>query len=303
MKPQHTIAFVVVAVLATVVIEELRISKMRAEIIRLQAIPRDTPSDIDAIVNKTQEVIETVEETPEVTPAPAPEPETPEAAPTGRVISEDFPAPDEATIKRLALSPYSDFCYEKFLSNRERAYLSDLIQQRTQTLQDTASKWMIAPPSERPGLQDTMTLITAKSDDAIATFLNNETDAKDFANYHAMQPERQQVVAMAGALDEAGATLKMAKEKQLIEALYQARVGTGSVDWNSPAGLKAIGEGGALQRFGKEWETQTQALVGLLPKFLSETEAAAVLQSREGLKPDMVASIESAIEAINRGSE
>ena len=34
-----------------------------------------------------------------------------------------------------------------------------------------------------------------------------------------------------------------------------------------------------------------------------ETETAAVLQSREGLKNDMAASIETAVEAINRGSE
>lgn len=303
MKPQHTIALVVVAVLTTVVIEEARISKMRAEIIRLQAIPRDTPSDIEVIVNESKEIAEMAPETPEPAPEPAPETETPEAPATGRKIPTDFPEPDKDTTARLALSPYSDFALDTGLTNRELAYLSDLLEHRTNTLQDTAGKWMTAPPSERPDIEDTMTLIVAKSDDEIATFLGNDADAKAFSRYHGMQPERAQVAAMAADLDNAGSTLEMEKEKQLVETLHQARVGTGSIDWNSPAALKAIGQGRALERFEKEWQAQSDALVGLLPKFLSETEAAAVLQSREALKDNIAASIESATEAINRGSE
>ncbi|MFC7338278.1 hypothetical protein ACFQY0_13875 [Haloferula chungangensis] len=307
MKPQHTIAFVVVAVLATVVIEETRISKMRAEIIRLQAIPRDTPSDIEALVSESPEIIELEPKTQEPTPEPEPtleaDAESPALPSTGRIIPSDFPEPDKETVAKLALSSYSDFALETGLSNRELAYLTDLLEHRKNTLQDTASKWLTSPPSERSALEDTMTLVVAKSDEEIATFLGNPTDAKAFARYHAMQPERDQVAAMAALLDEAGATLDMEKEKQLVETLHQARVGTGSIDWNSPAGLRAIGEGGANERFEKEWQAQSEALAGLLPKFLSESEAAAVLQSREGMKNDIAASIESAVEAINRGSE
>ena len=311
MKPQHAIAFIVVAVLATVAIEETRISKLRAEIIRLQAIPLDKPSNISEIVSNTEEVIvdsDVVNQEEKPTPPPSETPtetetEAPPAISTGRVIPSDFPEPDETIVKKLALSPYSGFFLDMGLNNRECAYLAELLERRSNTLQDTAGKWMTAPPSERAALEDTMTLIMAKNDEQIATFLGNETDSKAFARYHAMQPEREQLAAMAGALDAAGATLDMDKEQQVIEALYQSRVGTGSLDWNSPAGLKAIGEGGALERFEKEWETQSQALIGLLPKFLSETEAAAALQARETSKEAMVASIESAVEAINRGSE
>ncbi|MEP4078086.1 hypothetical protein [Haloferula sp.] len=307
MKPQHVIALVVVAVLATVAIEETRISKMRAEIIRLQAIPTDKPSKVEAIVNASEEGSLAPEEseetaTPEDTTPKLVVP-SPQAPISGRVIFEDFADPDEATIKQLALSSYSDFCYEFNLNNRERAYLDDLLKRRTNSLQDTAAQWMAAPPSERPAFEDMMTLIVAKSDDAIATFLNNEADAKAFASYHAMQPEREQLTAMASSLDSAGATLEMEKEKQLVEALYQARVGTGSLDWNSPAGLKAIGEGGSLDRLEKEWIEQSKALAGLLPKFLTETEASAVLQSREALKPATIDSIKSVIEAIDPKSE
>lgn len=148
-----------------------------------------------------------------------------------------------------------------------------------------------------------MTQVIVNSDEQITTFLGSESDAKAFAIYHAMQPERDQLSAMAGDLDDAGATLEIEKEKQLVEALYQTRAGTGSLDWNSPAGLIAIAEGGALERFEKEWQTQTQSLTGLLPKFLSESETAAIIKSREGLKTEMTASIEAAIEAINGGSE
>ncbi len=305
MKPQHTIAFVVVAVLATVVIEETRISKMRAEIIRLQAIPPDTPSDIEAIVNRSPEITEMAPETPKPTPEPepAPEAETPELAPAGRKIPIDFPEPDKETVAKLALSSYSDFALDAGLTNRELAYLTSLLEHRTNTLQDTAAKWMTSTPSERAGLEDTMTLIVAKSDDEIASFLGNDADAKAFSRYHSMQPEREMVATMASALDDLGATLEMAKEKQLVETLHQARVGTGSIDWNSPAALKAIGQGGALERFEKEWKAQSDALVGLLPKFLAETETAAVIQSREAMKENIAAAIASAVEAINRGSE
>ncbi|MGB6219622.1 hypothetical protein [Haloferula sp.] len=299
MKPQYVIALVVVAVLATVVIEETRISKMRAEIIRLQALPDSRPAPEPEPAEPAVEIPPSpepsIEPTPEVAPAPA--------ATLGRVIPKDFPDPDDATIKRLAVDPYSDFAYEIGLNNRERAYLDELLAQRTRALQETAAKWMAADSSGRDDLEDDITLIIANSDDQIATFLNNEQDAKAFANYHAMQPEREQLTAMAADLDAAGATLEIEKEKQLIEALYQARVGTGSLDWNSTAGLIALDEGGTLEQFETEWTAQGNALKGLLPKFLSETEMTAVLLSREQRKAEMIASLELVIEAINGGGE
>jgi hypothetical protein len=307
MKPQHAIAVVVVAVLATVAIEETRISKMRAEIIRLRTIPLDEPSNIGAIVAETVDLNDPAQKQPEpaATPAPTPKPEAPAppSPPTGRIIPDDFPDPDDPTIKQLAIGPNSDFAYEIGLDNRERAYLAELLNRRSRAEQETVAKWISTPPLESSDLEDAMTLITLKSEDEIATFLGSESDIRAFADYHAMRPERDQLAAMAGALDEAGATLEIEKEKQLIEALYQARVGTGSLDWNSPAGLIATAEGGALERFEKEWQTQTEALTGLLPKFLSESETAAVLKSREGLKSDMTASIKAAIEAINGEDE
>lgn len=316
MKPQHVIGLVVVAVLATIAIEETRISKMRAEIIRLQAIPLDEPSDIKSIVEETVDLNDPAQTPPkpEATPAipePSPEPEAPAPTPpsqaSGRVIPDDFPDPDDAAIKQLAIGPYSDFSYEVGLDNRERAYLAELLNRRSTAIQETAAKWIATSPSERSALgdalEDAMTLITVNSDDEIATFLGSERDTKAFFEYHAMQPERNQLAAMAGDLDKAGATLEIDKEKQLVEALYQARVGTASLDWNSPAALIATAEGGALERFEKEWQTQTQALNELLPKFLSEKETAAVLESREGLKSDMRSSIESAVEAINGDGE
>jgi len=312
MKPQHVIGLVVVAVLATVAIEETRISKMRAEIIRLQAIPRDERSDIKTIVEETVDLNDPAQAPPEpeATPAiPEPSPEPEAAAPnppsqtTGRVIPDDFPDPDDAAIKQLAIGPYSDFSYEVGLDNRERAYLAELLNRRAAAMRETAAKWISASPSERSELEDTMILITVQSDDEIATFLGSERDTKAFAEYHAMQPEREKLSSMSVVLDQKGAALEVEKEKQLVETLYQARVGTGSLDWNSPAALIATAEEGALERFEKEWQMQTEALSGLLPKFLSESETTAVFESRESLKSETLASIESAIEAINGDGE
>jgi hypothetical protein len=307
MKSRYTIALVVISILATVAIEESRISKMRTEINRLQAIPRDEPSDISDIVAKTVDLNDPAQNHVESAPAPEPIPEpkaaTPPSPPADRVVPEEFPDPDDATIKQLAIGPNSNFSYEIGLNNRERAYLAFLLDRRSSLLQDTAAKWIAASPDERPRLENTMTLIVANSEDQIATFLGNEADAKAFADYHAMQPEREMLSSMSAALDEAGTTLPIEKEQELITSLYQARVGTGSLDWNSPAGLKAIAESDPQERFETEWENQTQALNGLLPKFLTESETAAVLQSREGMKEDMITSIESVVEAIDGGSE
>ncbi|MEM1085737.1 MAG: hypothetical protein AAGI48_16635 [Verrucomicrobiota bacterium] len=308
MKPQHVIALVVVAVLATVVIEELRISKMREEIIRLQAIPTDDPSDIQEIVEATVRLDEPEILDEDVPPAEAeveiqPESPTPAAAVSGRVVPDDFPEPEDEVVRKLAMSPRADFALDHGLSNREWAYLEELLTLRAAALQETTGKWIAAAPAERPAIIEALTLVEAQSDDALATFFGDDDTLKAFRNDHARHPEREMVMAMSAELDEAGATLELDKEKQLIESLYQARVGTGSIDWNSPAALKAINEGGAADRFEKEWTEQTKALQGLLPKFLSETEVAAVMAARESRRTETEASITSVIETLEGGGE
>jgi len=74
-------------------------------------------------------------------------------------------------------------------------------------------------------------------------------------------------------------------------------------------GLGLLDEQGLGRRASQQplavasWMPETLALVGLLPKFLAETETAAVIQSREAMKENIAAAIASAVEAINRGSE
>lgn len=308
MKPQSAIATVVVAVLATIVIEESRIARMRKEILRLQALPTDTAA------------IEFAEPPPErpgkaIPPAENPDPDAdpdaqvlpdPDAAPRAggdpkptrfrglRTVPDDYPEPDPERIKRMALGTYSNLYRELALTPRESAFFDDLLLARDATQQDLAMKWLEATPDQRPATAQEMADSLSSSDQNVRAFLGRESDFETFAAFIALQPERQLLAQLSPMMEAANVALELDKEQKLVEAMHRARVGTGSLDWTSPDALAALAAGGAAARFESEWARQDAALKPEVAKFLSAAETAAFFEAREQLGASTKASLADA---------
>lgn len=302
MKPSLAISAIVIAVLATIAIEEYRISELRGELIRLRAI-RDDPSLTDATPPKPSTTPATAGEAqaPPVEPAGAAEPPaaaTPAPVPGQRQIPDDFPAPSDDEIKASALGPYSDLHYQLGLSNRARAYLEELLIRRSTTQQDLAMKWVKSSDAERPAAKQALHTALEKNDAEIKAFLNRDTDFETFSAFQSMHAERQMLSQLNLLMGQEGIALELAKEKQLITAMYQARIGASALEWDSPAALPVIAAGGALERFDREWEAQSLALKAAVASILTEQEAISFLASREQLKNSIRSSIEAAAQAL-----
>ncbi|WP_296929744.1 hypothetical protein [uncultured Marinobacter sp.] len=147
MKPQFAIASVVVAVLATVVVEETRIAKLRDELNRLKAIPADTPPIVPVADDPGEPGVPDQPADGTLEPPDSGETTvTPAASPVGfRAVPEDYPEPAPERVKALALSPYALLHLELGLNPRECAYLDDLLEQRARSLQQLAGRWLALP--------------------------------------------------------------------------------------------------------------------------------------------------------------
>lgn len=292
MQNRYVIATVVVAVLATVAVEESRISKLRKEVIRLRQLP-DARQPAAAATTTEDEAAP-----PNPAPAtvdPGPEPAAPAA--TGRVPA-DFPEPDEARIRALAVGPNSALYYALNLNNHERAYLEHLLENRAQLEAKFAQTWMAASPDGRSAIEAAMRPEIGHIDAEIHDFLEHNSARATFAVFQEKQSERALAEELRPLLDQAGLSLDQEKESRLIDALHQARVATGSLRWDSIEALPVIAAGGAPEKFEQQWDARTELLAAALPEFLTEEETAAVLEARAQLKEPRLAGVRMAVEAL-----
>jgi hypothetical protein len=304
MKPAVAITAVVIAVLATVVVEETRIKKLQDEITQLRALPPREPGPGPSVAAEPDEG-----ELPE-TPAadPVAEPAAPPPVPGLRTVPENYPAPEEDRIREVALSPYSQLHYSLNLTNRERAYFEDLLTSRRLEKQQLAGQWIDALPEDRLGIEKSMKEINSMTDDRIRAFLGDEDDFETYLAYDRMQPERELLSQIAPVMDqpletedgttEPGVVLELEKELKLIEAMHQARKAAGGTNWNSIDGMNAMVEPDALERFKEEWTQTGEILAAEIGTFLDETEARRFLAAREQVMAAQLETLEAAIEAV-----
>lgn len=278
MKPVTALSLVVIAVLATVVIEETRIKKLQSEIIALRALrATGTPAAPPA-----------AEATPaggeSATPPPGPAPLSPDPVKVpSRHLPAGFPDPDVTRIQQLALGDRAGLYLDLGLTSREQAYLEDLIAEWKLTRTRLCSQWLAAADTDKPAIMES---IQQAEDGATATlrqFFGNDEEFTRMIRHLAAQPERELVRQMTPLIDAKGIALERAKEEQLVEALFRLRDVVGDIDWSSPAALEFIAAGTARARFSASWEQTQKALPQLLESFLSAEEAAAVVEARASL--------------------
>ncbi len=306
MQTRYVLALVIVAVLATVAIEETRIARLQAEIIRLRELPPapiPAPTPAPTPEPGSRDIPTESAAAPDASGPDPPSPAAPstDTPPTGRQLPPDFPEPDENLSNIIALGPNSALYYELNLTNRERAYLEDLIQRRAATEADFAMKWMAASPEDRSTIEIALTPEIEKFDKAIAAFLNNDVAFATFQEHQRRAPERGMVDEIRPLIDQDGISLELQQENQLTEALYQARIESNSINWNAPEALPVIAEGNAPELFETQWNARTELLTAMLPDFLSEEEATAVLKARAQLKEPRLESVRMATSTMEDG--
>ena len=300
MKTSVAISAVVLSVLVTVVIEEKRIADLRAEVIRLRALP-PRERTVEPEVEETPPV-PAVEEPAEIA-APLPEPVVPAPVPvpsagSGRRVPDDFPEPDAELAKALAASPSADLHYQLGLTNRERAYLESLVQRMELVRQDAVGAWLDAGKPAEPPVVEQVEKAVRPELEAVRGFFQRPQDFELFRYFEERRSARNLMEEMRPLLDGQGVALDRDQERLLVEALHAARVEVEALDWQSAAALDAVLAGGAEERFESDWQRQGERLAKSLPEFLEPGVVEAVLRSRERLKESQQEALKVALEVV-----
>ena len=298
MKTSVAISAVVLSVLVTVVIEEKRIADLRAEVIRLRALP-PRERTVEPEVEETPPV-PAAEEPAEIA-APLPEPVVPAPSPaagSGRRVPDDFPEPDAELAKALAASPSADLHYQLGLTNRERAYLESLVQRMELVRQDAVGAWLDAGKPAEPPVVEQVEKAVRPELEAVRGFFQRPQDFELFRYFEERRSARNLMEEMRPLLDGQGVALDRDQERLLVEALHAARVEVEALDWQSAAALDAVLAGGAEERFESDWQRQGERLAKSLPEFLEPAIVEAVLRSRERLKESQQEALKVALEVV-----
>ncbi len=257
MKPAATLSLVVIAVLATVVVEETRIRNLRIELEDLRSL---RAAEVDAMA----------------------EPPAPEVA-ASRQLPPDFPEPTDEQIQALATSDRADLYLDLGLNSTEQVYVDGLISGLRMQQQELAAAWLAAPVGERMAYETRMREAEEETDTALREFFQNEDDLAALRAGLSMQPDRDLYRQLAPYLSVQGATLTKTKEARFIEALHQIRMTIGGMDWNSPEALPFHATGTAPERFEEEWKKIDDGLKKVLPVFLEPREVEAIAAARKEL--------------------
>lgn len=288
MKPAAAISLVVIAVLATVVVEETRIKQLQAELNDLRALRNDEPP---APAAPTSAATPDTEQPLLVTPAIEPPAVSP--APTGRQLPDDFPAPDADRIHELAMSDRADLYLTLGVDAAGQAYIEDVLLDLQLQRQQFAARWLEADAQERVDIEADLNDAALEAGEKIAAYFNNEDDFETFQSGLDRQPDRDLYKQLAPYLAVQGVNFEKAKEDRFIEALHEIRSAVGGIDWNSPDALPYVASGEAGEKFRAEWNKMNEALGSVLPVFLSEKEIEAVTAARKELYESLRSSFET----------
>jgi hypothetical protein len=299
MKPGILISIVVTAILVTVVIEETRIKKLQSEIVRLRELPvRKTP------------VAATEEKEPAEPPLPASEPQPdlggePPASPVPpvvvgqRQIPADFEKPDDEVVHQLSQGPYAQLHLRLGMTNPEAAYLDKLLKDEAIAVRKLTAEWLTAEAAARPSLEEAIVEAQKAGDGEIHRFLGNDEDFATFSAYRERQPERELLAQLLPLIEQKGVVLEIDKEHALVDALHDARMKSGGIDWNSPSAMGIYAAGNAVERFERQWDGVGEKLRSTLAGVLEPAQLEAVLAARDQLKQPRMDNIKATAAAMS----
>ena len=291
MKTPHALSLILLAVLATVAIEESRIAKLRSEIQATSTVVAGTGS---------ASAMSTTGDQP---PAPArpsktdrkPKPVTPpevagsEDGDFSKTVRKMWENPAGKAmmnqgVKIAVAMMYEDFISTLGLTPDETNYLKDLLGKEIADQQELGMKFMGATPEERSALQAEMEKRKADNEAAVKTFLNDEEDYKDYAAYKDRLPEHQQLEGIRAAMNSKNAPLDAATETRLIDAMYDARIRMDAPDYSGSKAFEELTKGNVVENFEQGWQKQDERLAAVAKGILNETQQAAFKEYREQAK-------------------
>ena len=291
MKTPHALGLVLLAVLATIAIEESRIAKLRSEIQSAAGSTARTASasatPFTAESNPASTRLSKTERKPR--PATPPSDSADDDGDFSKTVRRMWENPAGKAmmnqgVKIAVAMMYEDFISTLGLTPDETNYLKDLLGKEIADQQELGMKFMGATPEERSALQAEMEKRKADNEAAVKTFLNDEEDYKDYAAYKDRLPEHQQLEGIRAAMNSKNAPLDAATETRLIDAMYDARIRMDAPDYSGPKAFEELTKGNVVENFEQGWQKQDERLAAVAKGILNETQEAAFKEYREQAK-------------------
>ncbi|QJE96210.1 hypothetical protein [Luteolibacter luteus] len=296
MKPSHTFGLVLLAIAATVAIEESRMAQLRAHLDRVEASIAKTPAGGKAEAPATASL--TADDQPTRVR------ERPDAKPdaTAKKAGEDDGSEDlSKTVRKMWENPagrsmmnqgvkmavammYGDFIDGLELSKEETEYFRNLLGQEMADQQEIGMKMMSASPEEQAKLAEEISKRAKDNEEEIKKFLNSEEDYKKFQAYKDRLPERQQLDGLRATMASKQVALDPADEEKLVEAMHRARTQPNVVDYSGAKGFEEISKGNAVEAFEQNWTRQQENLKKEVSGVLNEKQMEAFTEYQEQMK-------------------
>lgn len=176
-------------------------------------------------------------------------------------------------IGKLQLDDKEDAHFKQLLSDRltDRTELSFQMMDKTLT------------PAQRKAASDAYEARKATSDEAIRTFLNDDTDYATFQHWEDTEQERMQLVMGRSAFEGAGVPLTQQQEEQLIDLMAQVRKQPSDIpNWTDPRSLDpAKMASDFLPKLMAQLKAQHQTVRNGAASFLTPDQLAALAKMQE----------------------
>ena len=283
MKAPYAIGLAVIAVLATVAIEESRIFSLRQSVKTTAETP--IPSAPAKVSNLPAEEpgppVRTKSRSEAITAAasPAKETDSPEEsfAKTARKMW-DNPAGKSMMsqgAKMAVAMMYQDYVDGLNLSKEEGDYFKTLLGKEIGDQQELGMKMLGATEEERKSLGEELKKRGSETEAEIKNFLNSEEDFKSFTDYKNHLPERQQLDGIRSTMSSKGVPLDAETETKLVDAMYRARTESKGPDLSGPGAMDEMAKGNIVETYEKSWAAQQETLRSETSKILNEAQMAA----------------------------
>ena len=306
MKTPHALGLILLAVIATVAVEESRIAKLRTEIQPFADAPAKTASasttpsssgdpGSPSAPAKTQR-----DPTPEQPSAKA-DGEDGDFAKTARKMW-DNPAGKAMMNQGMKIAVammYEDFIEGLNLTKEESDNFKTLLGKEMSDQQEIGMKFLSATPEERTALQAEMEKRKKENEEAVKTFLNDEEDYKNYTVYKDRLPERQQLDGIRAAMAGKNAPLDPATEARLVDAMYTARTTADAPDYSGPNAFEEMAKGDITKNFEDGWKQQDEKLAAGTKGILNETQQAIFAEYRQQAKEMQLMGIKMAEKMMN----
>lgn len=295
MKTPQAIGLAVIAVAATVAIEETRMARLKADLAAVaEAKPVATHAsgsaagNLEPVETAGEAPVRTKRERPEAAPAAAEE-EPGDAGSMVKTVRKMWDNPAGKAMMnqgaRFAVAMlYEDFIKTLALTPEEADYFKGLLGNEISAQQELGMKMMGASPEERKELASQIEAKRKENDEAIRQFLNSDEDYAAFTGYRDRAPERQQLEGLRATLHAKGITLESGTETKLVEAMYRARADSGTPDYSGPNAFAELSKNDIEATFEENWRKQDEILMKEVSGFLGENEIAAVREFRGQMK-------------------